>query len=116
LNALGVAYNNLGKYSSATTVLNKAIEIDSRDGDSYYRLAEAYNNLGKYNDALTASNEAIQYLKKNMQAHAQIEKGKAYEGLGDLANAVASYQEAGKDKRFTNWVNWKIDVLKKQSQ
>lgn len=116
LNALGVAYTNIGQYQSAIKVLKQAIEIKSRDGDSYYRLAEAYNNLGRYNNAITAANSALEYLKKNKQAHAHIEKGKAYEGLGNISSAIASYQEAGKDKRFANWVNWKIDALKKQSQ
>ena len=106
----------MGKYSLVTDVLNKAVEIDSQNGDFSYRLAEEYNNLDKYSDALTASNTALQYLKRNQQAHAQIEKGKAYEGLGDFANAVASYREVGIDKRFASWINWKIDILKKQSQ
>jgi hypothetical protein len=35
-------------------------------------------------------------------------------GLGDLANAAASYREIGINKRFASWINWEIDMLKKQ--
>ena len=42
--------------------------------------------------------------------------GKAYEGLGDKTNAVASYQEAGRDQRFSKWVAWKLDRMKQESE
>ena len=110
--SLGTALIELGRYEDAVNALNQAIAIKATNGDAHFRLSQALNNLGRYQQALMAAQSALNN-KRGRFAAGHIEMGKAHEGLGNITEAIASFTEAGKDRRWKSWVEWKIDKLRK---
>lgn len=55
---LGVCYRNC-KISTAVTVLQRAIELDSNNTDAYIELGRAYVELNQFNEAISALEQAV---------------------------------------------------------
>lgn len=116
---INAAQESFGKKSYDSTIksLDKALAFEPTNQTALYIKASSYNALQKYNEAvetgllgLTAPNEDNDQL-----LGINLELARAYEALGDNANACTYYKEAAKSPNFKAEAEAKMkDVLKCQ--
>lgn len=67
-NALGVAYNELGRYEEAIKVLKQAVRVIPDDRDSWWWLADSYKELGETENAIKAYKQCVRITPDNTSA------------------------------------------------
>ncbi len=95
----------------ATIALLKDLSGSATSQNTYYHLAHAYNKKSDFSSALSAATKSL--ARKKDWAPALIEKGDALKGLGREKDAVLAYRVAGKDARWKNVADYRIDELTK---
>lgn len=83
-------------YSTAITLLNRALEYNSSSADAYYRLSEAYNAQQNWASAVDAAQQALELSNggRTDQAKSYFSLGTAYQGLGQRADACNAFDNA----------------------
>ena len=87
---LGAALSGLGKKSAATKVFQKSIELDSKDAEAYFSLADVLRETGAFQEAEFNYRQAID-LRSGFN-EAQHNLGILLEELGRLKEAEIAYQ------------------------
>lgn len=108
---LGRINLSIARYDDAIKAFQEASTI-SKKYDYFVFLASANNQKGNYQGAIAAVQQAI-----NINAnggHAFFEEGEAYKGLGRVQDAIASYQKAARDRRWTQSANYEIKMLQEK--
>lgn len=100
----GEAYRYLGRYQYFADVIDevesnllRAIELNPSDSDARFWLAEYYANFGDYGSALEQYERMLDNkdtLDIDRLYEVWIQAGEAQNALGDVDEALASYQEA----------------------
>lgn len=86
-------------YQSAINVLNKAVECDPTDVDTYMRLGNTYKRLKEYDLAMVNYGLAVQYNPKEVEG---------YLGLGTVAGSLKKRKDA--IKAYTMAIKLEPDV------
>lgn len=84
---VGLMYLMLGKYDSAVTYYNNAININTSDTVSYAQRGNCYLNLGNSQQALDDFLKCSKLLKKP-NSYLIFDIGKCYENLGEFDDAI----------------------------
>lgn len=90
-------YQEMGKKEEALQDLNKAISIDSKNADAYYRRAEIYNEQAKFKEALADFSKYLETFPE--VSDVRIERAKVYRALGEYQKAVYDCDLAIKDRK-----------------
>ncbi|MDA0335406.1 MAG: tetratricopeptide repeat protein [bacterium] len=106
---IGTALIQLRRHGEAIAPLLKAVEIDAKDAQTRYRLAEAYLGIGNYQATVEAGNAAVTR-QKDFYA-AQVILADAHAELGQLAEARSWYGRAIADSRFKDYCAHKLEEL-----
>lgn len=88
-NGRGNGYGCIGQYSEASKDLEKAIQLDSKNGMAYFNLAQAYEKLGQKERALI-----------NYQKSSEI----GVSNLQDTSQAKIAERLHGEWSTFTEWI------------
>jgi tetratricopeptide (TPR) repeat protein len=85
--------NNLAQ---AAEMVNNSFSYDQSFAESYFLLASIQNEQSRFQDAVKSSQKALDLLDGSREEAAKIhfELAKAYEGLGNTAQACAAYKNA----------------------
>ncbi|WP_348263048.1 tetratricopeptide repeat protein [Telmatobacter sp. DSM 110680] len=106
---LGEFYLRQGRYPEAATLLKTAFEINPRDFDNEYDLAQACENVG---DLTQARNHVQQLLAEHDAADLHRLAGSIDEKLGDPLTAVHEYEQAVRmDPSEQNYFEWGSELL-----
>ncbi|MFQ6058997.1 MAG: C39 family peptidase [Anaerolineae bacterium] len=91
---LGDSYLGLGKYEEAVAAFQRAIDIGLPPRTFWYQFGPfaAYNAVGEYQRVLKLSGQVLAKVRGIEELHYQ--RGLAYEGLGQVEQAVAEYELA----------------------
>lgn len=83
-------------YTSAISILKKALKYDPESVNAYYRLAQAANAQANWNEGLTYANKALEYANGGRASQAKIyfALGSAYQGLGQYDKACEAFSNA----------------------
>lgn len=91
LSMLGLLYVLEGEGAElGLSLCNRAIAMDEIESEHFFRLASALFHLGRNNEALAAVRSALQ-IKRNHD-RAVLLRGRIYERLGSIRQAIQSYQ------------------------
>jgi tetratricopeptide (TPR) repeat protein len=93
-NNLGLAYNDLGRYTEAIEEFSQAIKIKPYFGRAYFNLGFSYGSLGRLPEAIEAFKRAIEIRPNYAEAYNNI--GNAYGKLSRRRDAVEAYRQAVK--------------------
>ena len=91
-NARGIAYSENDEHDRATTIFDKAIELQPDYIDAHYNRGLAYMRKGEMDKALADYSGAIQF--KRNYAEAYNNRGIAYQKKGEIIYAVQDYSTA----------------------
>ncbi len=83
-----------GRYEEAIQQLNKKLEKDSNNLQALNLLAQVQRRTGKRQDAIATLKRALQGQDVSESVEVQFQLAETYEELGQVDNAVASYEEA----------------------
>ena len=86
------SYEYKGDYSSAISIIQKALNINGDDAMLYTKIAGLYADAGKYEEALGAYKKAVK-LRPN-DAFIYISIGNILQSMGDYENAYNSFMQA----------------------
>lgn len=100
--ATGNAYLERGKFREASLLFRRAIQVDRRYGEAYYRLGVAESSLGRYAEALRAFQRAVDLLPDNSEA---------FDRLADLY--LTAYQTD--PERFSKFLD-DLEALAKRAE
>jgi tetratricopeptide (TPR) repeat protein len=78
-------------YKAAIALFNSSMEYKAASGTTYYYLAIAYNSTSNWDKAIESADKGIA-IEKEDKSNLYFEKGKAFEGKGDLASACSTYK------------------------
>jgi tetratricopeptide (TPR) repeat protein len=79
---------------------DKAISINSSDGNCYLNRAFVQNLLGRTTDAIQDYGKALSYLKEpEQQFKANFQRGIAYRAIGQIDNSIDDLAKACLHKR-----------------
>ena len=85
-------YAKFNMPDSATSELKRAMALAPSNAELPYQLARLYFTQGKYPESIAASHQALAILPEYPEVFNNL--GLAYEGSGDTARAIASFQRA----------------------
>ncbi|WP_185154407.1 tetratricopeptide repeat protein [Fulvivirga sp. M361] len=89
----GRAYEELGQYDKALTDFRKVIKEDPLNINGYLSIAnDYYHRLKDYENTIFFSDKALEFDANNVLAYTL--KGKAHQKLGQLDEALTSYNAA----------------------
>lgn len=88
-NALGWAYNDMGRHGEAFAPLVKAIQLNSQYAEAHYGIAAAYLGSDNFAKAMGFLRTAVRLDPTN--ADARYSLGEAYLRLGDKKGALGQY-------------------------
>jgi Tfp pilus assembly protein PilF len=91
---LGWTYSMLGLYQEAIGHCKKAIEIDPGFGNPYNDIGAYLIELERWEDAVPWLEEATTAPRYKSPEYAYMNLGRVYEHLGDLHQALVSYNRA----------------------
>lgn len=83
-----------GRYDDAIVQLNKKLESDANNLRALNLLAQVQRRTGKRQEAITTLKRALQGQDVSESVEVQFELAETYEELGQVDNAVGSYEEA----------------------
>ena len=83
-------------YNNAIKYYNNAINLNPKQYEIFYRLANLYNEIDKYEDAKSASKKCLN-IKRNYSP-AYFELGIAEKALGNKIAAIDAFENAKKNK------------------
>ena len=109
---LGTSLNRLSRWHEAIDPLLKGADLNSKNAEIHYRLAEAYYGKGKYRQALEAGHNATR--RKRDYHPAQMLLGDAYGKLGQVDEARLWYGKAMRDNRLKDYCAEKIESLERR--
>ena len=98
---IGTALNQLGRHGEAIEPLQQATQLEAKNADAHYRLAEAHLGTGSYRDAVQTGKRAVS-LRRDFHA-AQVILADAHFKLGDLDKARRLYTAAVSDSCFKDY-------------
>ncbi len=81
-----------GKFKKATELLEMGFAYGPAKAQAHYFAAIAYNGIKNWNKAIENANKALA-LEKKSKSNINFELGKAYEGQGNKAKAIAAYRK-----------------------
>jgi tetratricopeptide (TPR) repeat protein len=90
LNSVALAYIFMHQWEHASRVLQRALEVDPSNIDSYLNLAAVYSNLGQHKKTLDVSLKAVALDISNESAH--LNMGSALIGLGFSEEAKVAFE------------------------
>ena len=85
-------YVLLGDYTDAYTWMSRAVELDAKDGESWYGLGRIQYTLNRFTDAIASFKHALLLMPQSVKAENNL--GLAYEGLNRPEAAAAAYRQA----------------------
>lgn len=90
--SLGLAYNNLGRHSEATVVLNRAVRLNPDLPFAYFTLGDSYEELGDRERSIAAFEEAVKTYRRAIK----LDPGdkEAHEYLAWACDRLGRYEEA----------------------
>lgn len=91
-NLLAVAQFHTGNLDASISSMNKRLELEPGDTDSYYYMAQAYINNKQYDEAITAARRAIELKHDNAEAY--FELGRAYLMKEKYAEAINALKKS----------------------
>ena len=86
------SYEYKGDYSTAITIIQKALNVNGDDAMLYTKIAGLYSDAGNYEEALGAYKKALK-LRAN-DAFSYISIGNILQTMGDYENAYNSFMQA----------------------
>lgn len=92
----GIKYHEQGKYKSAISKYQEAIDLDKNCSDAYYELSYSYFTMGNYDDAIKNAEKVIK-LKRGNEGMAYVMIGNSYDLKGNYSKAVKTYKKAMKE-------------------
>jgi tetratricopeptide (TPR) repeat protein len=109
---LAYVFYSRHEFHQAATYANKAIEIDSTDGDAYGILGDAFLEVGQYDKAREAYQKMMQ-LGQNLYSHGRLAGLKSIRGdnrgaIADLEQAIQSGKAADNPKESIAWAEWQL--------
>ncbi len=93
-NALGLAYYCKAEYVLAIRAYEKAVTLKPDFSEAHNNLGAAYAAAGRFDEAVAAFDRAIADLLYATPERAWLNRGDAFSGRFDSANAQQSYQKA----------------------
>lgn len=81
-----------GKYEEAIKLLNKSLELNSRQEKVYVTLADIYTVIEEFDKAIESMKKVLQFSPKDSYGYFRL--GKLYEKAGFFDKAVAVYKRA----------------------
>ena len=111
---MGAALNQLGRQQDAIEPLRRAVDLEGKDPEAHFRLAEAYYALGDYRNALDAAQGALQHQQGYHPA--EVVLADTYLKLGQKNQARTWYQKALADSRFRDYCTHQLEELAKPQQ
>ena len=109
---LGTSLNRLSRWHEAVEPLREGADLNSKNAEIHYRLAEAYYGKGDYRQAIEAGNNATR--RKRDYHPAQMLLGDAYGKLGQIDETRLWYGKAMKDNRLKDYCADKIEALERR--
>ncbi len=106
---LGRSYFEQNQFENAIGAFQQAISLKVNDWEPHYYLSSSYNKNLRYQDAIASATNCLKY--KRGHGGSLIERGFAYEKLGQNQKALFEYQEAKKDRRYRDLADWHIKIL-----
>lgn len=111
---LGMTHFELKEYRNAQTALEKSVQFDEKLWKAHFFLARVFNNTGQYRNAIASAENVLKYHPKKANfGGALLERGKAFEGLGNNARAIEDYNSALKDRDYKKNAEYQIEILTK---
>jgi tetratricopeptide (TPR) repeat protein len=109
---LAYVFYSRHKFEPAAVHAGKAIEMDSRDGDSYGILGDALMETGEYQKADEAYRKMMQ-LEENLYSYSRRAGLKSMRGdssgaMADLEHAVAAGKAAKQPAESIAWAEWQL--------
>ena len=92
LEVVGLNYVLLNDYMDADKWLSKSVQMDSRNGDTWYYLGRTKYNENRFVEAVNAFRQALKLSPENVKAGDNL--GLSYEGLGRRQEAEKAYRDA----------------------
>jgi len=91
---LGIAYHEMELYEDAIGEFRTCLESEARHLDSLHMMGVCALDLGRWQDSVNHMEQALATpdLPDGMRAGLYFDLGRAFQGLGDLARARASYE------------------------
>ena len=93
---MGLIYVRKSLFDEAIDYLEKSIQLQPNDAETYYLLGGCYVKKNLYQKAIAAYRRALELEPDFAEAHAGL--GHAYEGAGRYEQAIVAYQNALKSK------------------
>lgn len=93
--ALGTAYERLGNYPAASAAYGKALELEPKYGEAYYRLGFVYRANGNKEEGLEFFKKAVEVspgLLRTAVFYAAL--GMSFSEIGNIDWAIHAYQKA----------------------
>ena len=88
---IGLCYEWLREFDAASTYYARALELDPGNAWALGAQGRVFVHLGRYQDAIVSFDSA---LKRQETGDAYFNRGVAYQAIGDLTTARASYEKA----------------------
>ena len=89
---LGAVLGQVGRLDDALIAIQRALELDPKDANSYSNLGIILNDLGRFKQAETAHMQALLLKPNFIEAHYNL--GNTFKKLDRLEDAEASYKKA----------------------
>ena len=89
----GIKYHEQGKYKSAISKYQEAIDLDNNCSEAYYELSYSYFTMGNYDEAIKNAQKVIK-LKKGNEPMAYVMLGNIFDLQGKYSKAVKTYLKA----------------------
>src|SRR5262249_19627881 len=92
-NKLGLTLDVLGRSDEAMTAYRRAIELDGKNANAHYNLAESFYDRGQMEQAVAEYHRAIE-AEPAAGMHSHNKLGLVLEGRGQVQEAMAEYRRA----------------------
>ncbi len=91
---LGQCYANLGDFDAARQTLEFYVELEPRDPDAYFPLAQIALEEGRFEDCIELSLKGRKRLRHRRDARGLVNLARAYYELGDMKRSMKTLEEA----------------------
>lgn len=92
---LGTAFLENCSFNEAVTCLLRAVELNPKDGQAFFRLGKAFSYSRKYTEAVSAFTKSIDLLASDKEKSTSLNYlGNAYRKLNDYDKAIDAFQKA----------------------
>ncbi len=108
---LGRAYLEAKQAENAVNAFQQAVQINGRDWQPHFYMAQIHNSKREFQQAVTSANEGLKYSRKN-HGGLLIERGLGYKGLGQKVKALDDFNLAKNDRQYRKLAEHHILVLK----